>query len=207
LDGGLKGITTTGRRSRNGHAKPNHGNGRCSRVFTRGDFIMMAYSADAVQQRDCFDMLLTSQKEVSAYTTKLTFVDAGALPKLPPITSCLTPLLVKNRAPVQTKKGENMDTNTAQQLDDTRKVRMIKCTNDNCYEGKIVHDHDCWAHGYSDEGCPECHNMGKIIEKCETCDGTGYIPVTEDEGLDCFKDITYAEAFKVVSNQIMKEGR
>lgn len=100
-----------------------------------------------------------------------------------------------------------MDTNTAQQLDDTRKVRMVKCTNDNCYEGKIVHDHDCWAHGYSDEGCPECHNMGKIIEECKACDGTGYIPVTEDEGLDCFKDITYAEAFKVVSNQIMKEGK
>src|SRR5574343_1145794 len=32
LDGGLKGITTTGRRSRNGHAKPHNGNSRGSRV-------------------------------------------------------------------------------------------------------------------------------------------------------------------------------
>src|SRR5574343_733967 len=124
LDGGLKGITTTGRRSRNGHAKPNHGNSRCSRVFTRGDFIMMAYSADAVQQRDCFDMLLTSQKEVSAYTTKLTFVDAGASIKIVTSSNEDLPWSIKAGAPVQTKKGENMDTNTAQQLDDTRKVRM-----------------------------------------------------------------------------------
>jgi hypothetical protein len=62
---------------------------------------MTANPADAVQQRDCFDMLLTSQNEVSAYTTKLTFVDAGASIKIVTSSNEDLPWSIKAGAPVQ----------------------------------------------------------------------------------------------------------
>ena len=79
---------------------------------------------------------------------------------------------------------------------------------DDCKDGKIIRQHDCWAHGYSDEGCPECHNLGHVEDTCNACDGTGMIPVQEDEGLEIFNPEPLIEAMRIVSNnQLIKEGR
>lgn len=51
--------------------------------------------------------------------------------------------------------------------------------------------------------CPRCSGRNK---KCTFCNGTGKVFMVEDDGLDTFNDISFAEAFKTVGNQILKEG-
>jgi hypothetical protein len=56
-------------------------------------------------------------------------------------------------------------------------------------------------------GCSKCKGEGVLAWTCTTCNGREKIPVTEDEGLEIFHDITLAEALRCAGNKHYRRER
>lgn len=57
---------------------------------------------------------------------------------------------------------------------------IVTCPNEECVNGYIPKQHNCWEHGYSDEGCPDCNWLGYTAPKCEQCKGEGQVLMYKD---------------------------
>ena len=56
--------------------------------------------------------------------------------------------------------------------------------------GEIMTEHDCRGMGYPMGGCPGCNGLGYTAKECPVCHGDKEIVVTEDEGLEIYKEVS-----------------
>ena len=92
------------------------------------------------------------------------------------MTACLA--MINLELSTNESRAAKFSRNAAELLNN--EAVIVTCPNEECVNGYTPKQHDCWAHGYSDEGCPWCNNLGYTAPMCEICKGQGEVLMYPD---------------------------